>query len=177
MMNILSVAEYGYRLGVKHGAYTKDPVAIKECTEETFKKEFRLLMDAPDHPLNVNAYCDRVIVWCGLISASALRLYLRASSELSLKTNILIMTQFYYKKGLIDGINVDKLTADNFLKKVAFGRQHINIVTGKKQSLQLFFDEFKYNTNILDEQWRENGSPSSLNRLSVFMGRAWRGRK
>lgn len=174
LKDILSIAEYAYRLGVKHGSIVKDPYSIKECAADYHDKKFRMLIDAPDKPLSVNVFCDYVIIWCGRISASSLRDFLRCSVYGgALKTDILVATHLYYRKGLLDGANIDRYKAERFFDAIGHGGQHINIVTGKSRSRNFFFDEYKYNVRILGNEWKEAGAKISMDRFARFLGETW----
>ena len=175
LRNIISLAEYMYRLGVYHGACSKDQNEIDEIVEkEDVCSTYRLLYGAPSTDLSVNSYIDRLVVFCGIISAVHLRNFLRGSIFRGrLKNGILALTQLYYRNGLKEGINLQRDEAKKFLDDVGRGNVHMNATNKKIKSLNMYFDEMKNNVNIIHEMRKDEAIQSSVNRLSVFMGQVW----
>lgn len=173
--NILSLMEYAYRLGVYHGAMSKDPSEIQEVMDMPLEdKKFRIIRDAYNKVMNINKFCDVVVMWCSNIGAMYLRNFLREDSKIyTFKAAILIMAFVYYRDGLTIGLRYDRVTARNFFDTVYRGMVHINAVTRKKRTKESFFDEMKFKVNNLHEQLVDSDVPSGLNRLSTFMGTTW----
>lgn len=173
--NLLSAAEYAYRLGVYHGSQSKDIVEIEEVTSMPLsQKKYKILRDAPQRLLTVDNFRDVVVVWCGQINAMYLRNLLRADRKLlSFRLAIMNIIYEYYKEGLQIGIQYDRVSGKQFFDTVYRGLVHIDAKTKKKRSKEAFFDEMKYKVNILHEKMEEAGLNSGLNNLSVFMGNTW----
>lgn len=173
--NILSVMEYAYRLGIYHGALSKDPAEIESVMNISLaSKKFKIIRDAPNKPMPLEKYCDMVVMWCGRIGAMYLRNLMRLDAKIySFRVAILIMTFVYYRDGLKVGVNYDRVDAKELLDTVARGLVHYDAERKKKRSKEWFFDEMKYRVNILYEEMKENGEASGLNRLSLFMGNTW----
>lgn len=173
--NILSLMEYAYRLGVYHGAMSKDPNEIREVLEMPLEeRKFRIIRDAYNKVMNINKFCDVVVMWCSNIGAMYLRNFLREDSKIyTFKSAILIMAFVYYRDGLDIGQRYDRVTARNFFDTVYRGMVHVNAATKKKRTKEAFFDEMKFKVNNLHEQLVDSEVPSGLNRLSTFMGTTW----
>lgn len=167
------VCEYAYRKGVVDSATSGDIGLISEIVEqEDGYSTFQFLIDEDSEVIKFEHYLDYVALFCRLVNAPELRNFLiYRIGEGNMKRSICTAVNYWYRVGLKEGMTTSRSDAIDFFKSVKKGTKHHRL-DGTMSSHSDWIEEVKHSINKIHNIKRRLGMNSSMNQLSIFIGRS-----
>lgn len=169
--DICKGCEYLYRKGAKDAAFSGDRGEIESVCD---RNDSYTTLQFLDGKLCINnnqfkLYIDEVIVMLGKIKAAELRNFMRlAVGSNFVKMNICSIFDFYYRKGLRDGLKSDKAACKRFFENVNLGSVHDHLLGKGKFSPNEYMDMVKYHINKIHTTRKEAEIKSTMSQLSTM---------
>ncbi len=171
--DLANICEFTYRKGVADAASSGDFMFALDIADRADDyTTFRFMHDQYGQNLSLPQYEDYICMISPNFKANNIKALLRYGKNSGpLRKSICIMVDFYYRKGLRDGVGVSKTDGVEFLEELKRTMNH-NRLDGTRQSKKDWIEEIKYAANTVSNLQKSKNMRPSTNILSVYIGTA-----
>ena len=165
------VCEYMYRKGVADAASYGDIDEVeKVANRQDGFTTLRFMTEEDGQLLSCKHYRDYIVIYSSIIRAMELRNFMIYQKGMEgIKNNLCTISDYVYRRGLLDGARMGKNEAIDYFKAVDRGTSHER-PDGTKPSTIEWIEEIKHLCNRIYNKQRRDGLPSGMDKLSGFIG-------
>lgn len=171
VMSIGSVCEYVYRKGVADAATCGDTFTIMEmANRDDHYTTLQFLTENFGRPLSYEHYKDFLVLFSSKIRSNELRGFLTfMRGATSLKKAICTVADYMYRRGLREGSGKSRESAMDYFLGYSKASK-LERLDAPTQTKMQWIEEIKHTANNIYNTHNFYEIPTSMNKLSVFIG-------
>lgn len=165
------VCEYMYRKGVADAASYGDIDEVERIANRPDGfTTLRFMTEEDGQYLPFNHYRDYIVIYASIVRAMELRNFMIYQKGMeAMKNNLCTISDYVYRRGLLDGARIGKNDAIEYFKSIDKGTSHERL-DGTKPSTIEWIEEIKHLCNKIYNKQRRDGLSSGIGKLSDFIG-------